>query len=41
MLARAREADDLLWFARDRMEKAARAEAKNVDKNTDFYNHAI
>lgn len=31
-----RAADDLLWFARDKMEKAARAEAKNVDKNTDF-----
>lgn len=31
-----RATDDLLWFARDRMEKAARAQAKNVDKDTDF-----
>ena len=29
----ARATDDLLWFARDRMEKAARAEAKNVNKD--------
>ena len=32
----ARATDDLLWFARDKVEKAARAEAKNVNKDTDF-----
>ena len=33
----ARSVDDLLWFARDRIEKAAKAEAKNVNKDTDLF----